>query len=69
MDYLTNYYKNLSEQLQEQINLIEAGLKKALSSGNPELMKKELAKRLAQCLNPDLNVIHQLTLEVYQWIF
>lgn len=48
MDYMTNYYKNLSEQLQEQINLIEAGLKKALSSGNPELMKKELAKRRAR---------------------
>jgi len=48
MDYMTNYYKNLSEQLQEQINLIEAGLKKAFSSGNPELMKKELAKRRAK---------------------
>ena len=48
MDYMTNYYKNLSEQLQEQINLIEAGLQKALSSGNPELMKKELAKRRAK---------------------
>ena len=32
-------------------------------------MKKDLAKRLAQCLNPDLAVIHQLTLEVYGMIF
>ena len=32
-------------------------------------MKKELAKRLAQCLNPDLNVIHSQTIEVYQHIF
>lgn len=24
MDYLTNYYKNLSEQLQEQVNALEA---------------------------------------------
>lgn len=42
--------------------------------------KKDLAKRLgkralthptnlAQCLNPDLSVIHQLTLEIYQLIF
>ena len=45
MDYLTKYYKNLSEQLQEQVNLLEAGLKKALDTGDKELMKKELAKR------------------------
>ena len=32
-------------------------------------MKKMLAKRLAQCLNPDLNVIHLLTIEVYAHIF
>jgi len=48
MNYLTNYYKNLCEQLQEQVNLLEAGLKKALDTGNPELMKKELAKRRAK---------------------
>lgn len=35
----------------------------------PVPQKKELAKRLAQCLNPDLNVIHQLTLEVYDFVF
>ena len=28
MDYLTNYYKNLCEQLQEKINLLEAKAKK-----------------------------------------
>ena len=26
MDYLTNYYKNLSEQLQQQVNILEANL-------------------------------------------
>ena len=26
MDYLTNYYKNLSEQLQEQINILESAI-------------------------------------------
>jgi len=31
--------------------------------------KKELSKRLAQCLNPDLNVIHSLTLDVYSLVF
>lgn len=39
---------------------------------HPELpvpLKKDLAKRLAQCLNPDLNVIHSLTLEVYNLVF
>lgn len=28
-----------------------------------------MAKRLAQCLNPEINVIHQLTLEVYREVF
>jgi hypothetical protein len=32
-------------------------------------MKKMLAKRLAQCLNPDLGVIHIITIEVYSLIF
>jgi hypothetical protein len=41
MDYLTNYYKNLCEQLQEKLNLLEAGYQKALRSKNPEQMKKE----------------------------
>jgi hypothetical protein len=35
MDYLTNYYKNLCEQLQERINLLEAKAKK----------KKKMAKK------------------------
>lgn len=35
----------------------------------PVPLKKDLAKRLAQCLNPDLNVIHSLTLEVYNLVF
>ena len=45
MNYTTQYYKNLCENLQLEIMLLEAGLKKALKSGNPKLMKKELAKR------------------------
>ena len=41
MDYMTKYYKNLCEQLQEKINLLEAGLKKAVKSGDPKLLAKE----------------------------
>jgi tRNA A37 N6-isopentenylltransferase MiaA len=45
MDYLTNYYKNLCEQLQEKLNLLEAGYQAALKSGNKEKMEKELARQ------------------------
>jgi hypothetical protein len=31
--------------------------------------KANLAKRLAQCLSPDFNVIHKTTLEIYKMIF
>jgi hypothetical protein len=48
MNYLTNYYKNLCEQLQERIDLLEAGLKKALETGEPELMQKEFLKGKAR---------------------
>lgn len=48
MDYLTKYYKNLSEQLQEQVNLLEAGLKRALRSGNQEVLDKEFDKTVAR---------------------
>lgn len=34
MDYLTNYYKNLTEQLQEQIDFLEARLNEALLTGD-----------------------------------
>ena len=44
MDYLSNYYKNLCEQLQEKINILEAGLQQAMKTGEPELMKKEFLK-------------------------
>jgi hypothetical protein len=47
MDYLTNYYKNLCEQLQEKINLLEAGLKKA-KTGTAEEKQKELARQKAR---------------------
>ena len=45
MHYLTNYYKNLCEQLQERINILEAGYAKAIRSGNREKMEKELARQ------------------------
>jgi hypothetical protein len=45
MNYLTNYYKNLCEQLQEKINILEAGYAKAILSGNKEKMEKELARQ------------------------
>jgi hypothetical protein len=48
MDYLTQYYKNLSEQLQYQVNLLEAGLKKAMKSGDPELLKRQALKQGAK---------------------
>lgn len=44
MDYLTNFYKNRCEYLQEQINLLEAGLKKALRSNDSEVIRKEMLK-------------------------
>ena len=48
MDYLSNYYKNLCEQLQEKINILEAGLQQAMKTGEPELMKKEFLKGKAR---------------------
>lgn len=45
MNYLTNYYKNLCEQLQERINILEAGYAKAIRSGDREKMEKELARQ------------------------
>jgi hypothetical protein len=47
MHYLTNYYKNLCEQLQEKINILEAGYAKAIRSGNKEQMEKELLRQRA----------------------
>jgi len=48
MNYLTNYYKNLCEDLQAKINLLESGLKKALRTGDPELLKKEALRQGAR---------------------
>jgi hypothetical protein len=48
MDYLSNYYKNLCEQLQEKINILEAGLQQAMKTGEPEMMKKEFLKGKAR---------------------
>ena len=39
MDYLTNYYKNLSEQLQEKLNILEAQINEGRY--NPETGKVE----------------------------
>ena len=49
MNYLTNYYKNICEQLQEKINILEmqlneAGVKKALKTKDPVLLRKEIMK-------------------------
>lgn len=41
MNYLTNYYKNLCEDLQAKIDLLEAGLKQAIKTGDPKLLAKE----------------------------
>jgi len=38
-------YKSLCEQLQEKINILEAGYAKALRSGSKERMEKELARQ------------------------
>ena len=39
---------------------------------NPDTMtpnKKDLAKRLSQCLTPELSMIHKQTLDVYEEVF
>jgi len=48
MNYLTNYYKNICEQLQQRVDLLEAGLKKAMKTGDTELLKKEALKQGAK---------------------
>lgn len=53
MKYQEYYYKNLCEQLQDRINILEkflseAGLKKAMKSGNPEKLKKEYLRQSAR---------------------
>ena len=48
MNYLTNYYKNLCEQLQARVYILEAGLRKAMESGDAAIMRKELARQKAR---------------------
>jgi chromosome segregation ATPase len=48
MDYLTNYYKNLAESLQQQVNFLEEGLKKAMRSNNAGKMRKEMLRQAAR---------------------
>jgi hypothetical protein len=57
MNYITNYYKNLCEQLQEKINILEANIRSASEIkeiGTEELEKalrnkeRELGRRLTQ---------------------
>lgn len=50
MNYLTNYYKNLAESLQDRVNILEqllneAGFEKAMRSKNPDRIKKEIARQ------------------------
>lgn len=42
MNYLTEYYKNKCEQLQERLSLLEANYLRALRSGDPDLMRQQL---------------------------
>jgi hypothetical protein len=44
MNYLTNYYKNLCEDLEQRINILESGLKRALKTKDYEALSKERAK-------------------------
>ena len=53
MRYQEYYYKNLCEQLQDRINILEkflseAGLKRTMKSGNPEKLKKEYLRQSAR---------------------
>lgn len=53
MRYEEYYYKNLCEKYQKRIDilknyLLEAGLMAAMSSGNPELLKKEYLRQKAR---------------------
>lgn len=45
MDYVTNYYKNLCEELQSKIDLIEAGFERALRTISSERREKELMRQ------------------------
>jgi hypothetical protein len=45
MNYLTNYYKNLCEDLEQRINILEAGLKQALRSNNTQKINKEMRRQ------------------------
>jgi hypothetical protein len=56
-------WADLSNSLIKIVNIINK------NPGLPVPNKKELAKRLTQCLNPDLSVIHSQTLEVFVVIF
>ena len=51
-------------------NLLER-LKKSFKANEKSLvpMKKELAKRLSQCLTPELSMIHGQALDVYKEVF
>jgi hypothetical protein len=58
MNYLTNYYKNLCEQLQEQINILEANIRSAseIEELGRQAYKKALGDRereLGRKLTPD----------------
>jgi hypothetical protein len=56
MNYLTNYYKNLSEQLQEQINILEANIRSA--SEIKQIGTEELEKALR---NKEIELGRRLT--------
>ena len=71
MNYLTNYYKNLCEQLQEQINILEANIRSAseiqqLGNNLYNQALKDRERELGRKLTPDeISAISDETLVPY----
>ena len=57
MNYLTNYYKNLSEQLQEKVNYLEKMLKEG--SNDPKIPHDAASREYADDLNREFSDIAQ----------
>jgi hypothetical protein len=57
MDYLTNYYKNLSEQLQEKVNYLEKMLKEGFN--DPKIPHDAASREYADDLNREFSDIAQ----------
>ena len=61
---------NTAKEWVDLSNLLES-LKRSFTNFPESLVprKKDLAKRLSQCLTPELVMIHRQTLEVYEEVF